>query len=216
MAFFTNYSELQATLLTWSDRPNIDPQEIISLAEAGLNRELETVETEATLAGAVSSRTIDTSSYTIVNPKRLWLTDLSSGDEEGVAKQAPGSFPLTDDNDKPTKFSWDDDTLTFNCPLDQAYSFRLRYEGRFALSDAVSTNELLTNHPDVYLGACMLWGGLKTQNDELVTRYANLLFNFVAKTRREQAQKKRGQLQPDPSIVRLTMGERSGWYDGTN
>ena len=39
-------------------------------------------------------------------------------------------------------------------------AFLFRYRQKFALSDAVPTNWLLTNHPDIYLAAVLVWSGL--------------------------------------------------------
>ena len=48
--------------------------------------------------------------------------------------------------------------LKLDRPCDQAYAFRFHYRQRFALSDSATTNWLLTNHPDIYLAACLMWG----------------------------------------------------------
>jgi hypothetical protein len=216
----TTYTELQTAISNWMDRSDIGgadegsnttAKEIISLAEAGLNRELEAVEADATLTGTIGSRSIDISSYSVIEGIALFI--LREGDEYRLTQKAEGSFPQTTDEDEPSIWALDGDNIDFNCELDEAYTFRFRYRGRFALSDSASTNDLLTNHPDVYLGACLVWGGLYIQSDGVAARWESALNRFVARTRNHLAQRKRGTLTVDPSIARLRANRR-GFYNG--
>lgn len=45
---------------------------------------------------------------------------------------------------------------------------------KFALSDAAPTNWLLTNFPDVYLAAVLVWSGLFTKNDADLQKWSSI------------------------------------------
>ena len=213
----STYSELQTAITDWMDRADLsgNAEDFITLAEASLNRELEAVEADVTLTGTASSRTIDISAYNVIEGINLWLTDPDGEDEEiRLTPKAAGTFPQTSDTQQPEIWALDGDYITFDSLLDQAYTFRFRYQGRFALSDASPTNDLLTNHPDVYLAACIVWGGLYTKDQSSIQVYATALDSFIKKTKTHLAQRKRSQLTVDPTLS-LIRSNRRGYYDGT-
>jgi hypothetical protein len=200
---FTSYSELQDAIATWMIREDFTTatkKDVITLAEARLNRELETVETNVTLTGTANSRTIDVSAYNIIEPMALYFTD-DDGDEKRVALKPPGEFAYIDDIGRPTFATLVGDSMTFDRPLDSAYSMRFHYRGRFALSDSATTNALLDDHPDVYLAACLMWGGIRIRDKDVAASMNALLDKYITETKSHQAQRKRGVLRVDPAIL---------------
>lgn len=199
------FDDLKAAVTRWSARSDVagDAEDFIMLGEAGLNRELQAVETEATLTGIIGSRSIDISAHSVVRPRSLFLTYPDIGDEVQLTPKADGTFPYIDDNGEPELWSVDGDNIKFDRPLDQEYSFRFEFSQRFALSDAAPTNWLLTNHPDVYLAAVLIWGGLFTRNDTVGSRWAAVLNTGVPSVRGAIAQKKRALLTVDPALSRM-------------
>lgn len=210
----STYTELKSAITDYMEREELSgkAEEWISLAEARLNRKLEVVETDVTLTGTAASRQIDISSYSVIEGVALFLND--DGDELELTKRPEGSYPQTDDQDEPEIWSIDGDYINFDCKLDQAYTFRFRYVGRFALTDAAPTNSLLTNHPDIYLMACIAWGGLYTQNSDLVIGYKALLDEFIVETQVHLSKKKRGVLTVDPALSSIGKTYYGTW-DGT-
>ncbi|WP_336057368.1 phage adaptor protein [Nitratireductor sp. CH_MIT9313-5] len=211
----TTYSELQTAVSNWMARSDVsgEAEDFISLAEAHLNREISAVETDATITGTTGSRSIDISSLSLKTPIALFLVDPSSSDEVMLTQKADGTFPYRDTAGEPRYWAIDGDNIDFDCPLDVAYSFRLRYSQKFALSDAAPTNWLLTNHPDVYLAATLIWGGVFVQDDTLAQRFNAVLDRGIAAVQSEIAQKKRGTLVMDPMLQQV------GWrpfYDGVD
>ena len=156
------YSDLQTYVTELMAREDLlgNAADWITLAEARLNREIPAVETDVTLTGVASSRRIDVSSYSVVSPLALFLID-TDGDEIEMVRKADGTFPYTDTSDQPRFWAMDGSNIDFDCPLDTAYTFRFRIRQRYALSDLVPTNWLLTNHPDIYIAATLIWGGGK-------------------------------------------------------
>tara|TARA_R110002110_G_scaffold37601_4_gene124038 strand:- start:2595 stop:3242 length:648 start_codon:yes stop_codon:yes gene_type:complete len=209
----STYSELKTAVTEWMDRSDISgtAEDLVTLAEAKLNRKLDAVEVTATLTGTASSRNVDVSSLDIIEPMFVYIADTVGGDETEIELKAPASFPFDDTNGEPGYVSLDGDNLVFDRPLDVAYSIRFRYRGRFALSDATPTNDLLTYHPDVYLAACIMWGGVYINDAGKVQGFKSLLDEFIDEAQSHIAQRKRGILSPTPILAAL-IGNRSRGY----
>ena len=204
----STYAELKAAIGDWMDRADLsgNAADFVTLGEARLNRLLKAVEADAELTGIAGSRRIDISSLDVSEAVALWLT--SHSDDQRVVLRPDGSFPYSDASGEPgiAGLDGDNDYIDFDRPLDAAHIFRLRYRGRFALSDAAPTNRLLREHPDVYLAACLVWGGVFVKDDPQLARMAAMLDEFVAETGHELARDDRGQLGVDPLFEAVTRG----------
>ena len=199
----TNYAELKTALTTWMTRGDVASQaaDCIALGEAGLNRELSAVEVDATLTGVLDSRSIDISALAMVEPIALFLAE-TSRDEVELTPQEDGTFPYRFLSGYPRFWAIDGTNIDFDCPLDQAYPFRFRYRQRFALSDAAPTNWLLTNHPDLYLAATLVWGGVFIQDDPTASRWVSILNSALPSVKNIIAQSKRATLTVDSALMR--------------
>lgn len=131
----------------------------IGLAEAALNRKLPLREmcVNASLTGVIGSREISLPSD-YFEPYAMWLT--TYGDERELAPAIREQLPVCLSNSEPTAWAIDGSNIVFDCRCDRAHSFTFRYRKKFALSDSETTNWLLANHPDVYLAAALVWGGV--------------------------------------------------------
>lgn len=197
---FANYSELQDEILDYAERPDQSSKVagFIQLAEAKLNRELPITETDATLTGTTDSRRIDISSLSLVEPISLHI--VNNGDEEKVTKRNDGNILYLETSGRPQEWGIDGTNIDFDRPCDQAYSFRFRYQERFALSDANPTNWLLTNHPDVYLAASLAWGAAYSEGFNVSAAWQVMLEKELPSIANELRQKRRGKLQVDPAL----------------
>lgn len=212
----TNYSELKSALPTWMTRGDLAGQaaDCIALGEAGLNRELPAVELDATLTGVVNSRAIDITSQSCVAPIALFVAEAGL-DEVELTPLVDGTFPYRISSAYPRAWSMDGTNINFDCPLDTAYPFRFRYRQRFALSDAAPTNWLLTNHPDLYLAAMVVWGSVFIQDaDNSLPRWASILDSALPSVRNIIAQNKRATLLVDNGLLRRRRygGFNNGWF----
>lgn len=214
MALITDYASLQDALMSFQDRTDVPVDQAIQLAEARLNRLLKTVEVDATLTGVTSSRFIDVSALKVTRPISLFVTDPNCPDELEPVPRAAGSFAYADRTGFPSMWAMDGSNLAFNCLLDAAYSMRFRYVGRFALSDAAPTNALLTDNPDIYICAAVMWGGIFVADDAIVARYGNPLNTFIAEQKSIEEKNRRGQLTVDPSLSLTGRWSRYGYYGG--
>ena len=202
----STYAELKTAISDYMARSDLtgNTSDFITLAEARLNRLLKMVETDVTLTGTVYSRTISIASLSMVQPISLHI--VVDGDEQEVTRKNDGQMSYDDTNGQPSFFAIDGTNIDFDRPLDQAYSFRFRYQGRFALSNDAPTNKLLTENPDVYLAASIVWGSVFIKDAGQASGFKSLLDEFIMETKNILSQSKRGQLTVDHALTRLPYG----------
>jgi hypothetical protein len=207
----STYAELKTALQNFSYRSDTDytdrSAEFVALGEAWLNRELDAIETDADLTGVVDSRELDLSALAMTTPLSLFILD-STGNETKLTEKTDGDFAYSATSGTPRYWAYDSggDHIDFDCPLSSAYEFRLHYIQRFALSDAVTTNWLLADHPDVYLAACMVWGCAFLQaftgdGGANVQNYQTVLDSALPKLKRLISRNRTGLLSVDPGLL---------------
>lgn len=207
----TTYSELKTAISEWMDRTDLTDEklaDIISLGEAGLNRELELLETDATITGTASSREIDVTSLSVREPISLFIN--YQAQEYELLKKPEGSFPYTNNVQEPRIWTMDGETIKFDCLLDAAYSFRFRYTSWFSLSDATPTNWLLNKYPDLYLSASIAWGAKFVADDGTRARYAIDAAAMIQSINWLESKKNKGSLNVDPALSIIK--RRYGFY----
>lgn len=198
----STYDELKAAVTDWMARSDLsgNAADFIALAEARLNRELDAVEATATLTGTEASRVVSIAALGIVELHACYVS-VSGGDDDNVPVIDPAMMAYQNDAGAPGYVCIDGDNLVFDRPMDAAYSVRIRYRGRIGLSDSVPTNDILTYHPDVYLAASILWGGVYIKSGEEVVGWKALLDEFLSEAKNTISQRKRAVLRPDNAIT---------------
>lgn len=195
----TNYSELKSAISDFMARTDLtgNVADFISLGEARLNRLLGPVGTTATLTGSIGAQTLSISSLSVHEPQSLYYRQ---GETEYFLVPRPlGTFSTTTIQGSPSIWAIEADTISLDRPMIEAYTFRFVYLGRFALSDAAPTNEFLTNNPDLYLAASIVWGCTYTK-DPAIAMWKQALDEFTQEVANDNARKKRGQLTVDPAL----------------
>lgn len=195
----TNYTELKAAISDWMARSDLSGNvaDFITLGEARLNRLLGQVATTATLTGSIGAQTLNISSLSVQEPQDLYYTQ---GETEWcLVPRALGTFTTSSIQGQPSMWAIEANTISLDRPMIEAYSFRFIYLGRFALSDAAPTNEFLTNNPDLYLAAAIVWGSAYTK-DASIQMWKGMLDEFTAEVANENSRKKRSQLTVDPAL----------------
>jgi hypothetical protein len=202
----STYAELQTAVQAFMERNDIagDVPTFISLAEARLNRLLPMVETDVILTGTAGSREISVAALKIVAPIVLKLIDF--GNEYDFTPRPPGAFNNVDTTGYPHFWSLDNDKIKLDRQLDQPYRFRFRYQGRFGLSDTVTSNKLLLDHPDVYLAATLVWGGAFVRDAQLAAPYQSLVNEFIEETKTLLNRAKPAVLTVDPMFTSAGRG----------
>jgi hypothetical protein len=180
----------------------------LTLAEGRLNRELGPVETNASLTGAVDSRSLDTSALSMVEPVALFMAASGSEDEVKLQPQGPANMAYVDTSGQPRQWTLDsDDAIKLDRPCDSAYAFRFRYRQRFALTSLVTTNWLLENHPDIYLAALLMWGCGYLESWSNGSVWKGILDTELPKVAHTLAKGRKGTLRVDPGLADI--GRRS-------
>lgn len=209
----TSYSELKAAIPEWAERndySDVELSEFVQLAEARLNREIKETEATADLTGTVSVRTIDISPLPFIAPVSLKIMDSPMWQERDIDLKSIGEMNFYEGNRYPQFYTVTPSVITFNALLDQPYEFRFIYRARFALSDSAPTNALLTDHPDIYLAAVLVWSGIKVSNERLAM-WKSVLEEGIPEVKNVLAQSRRGVLTPDPMFSRTSRPGIAGW-----
>lgn len=163
----TTYAELQTALADWSHRTDLTARlpDFIRLAESGFNSILQArvQEVDTDLVAVIDSRYIALPSN-FYEARFLWITEWEPRDE--VIFKLPeqlivGSLIATG---SPEHYTIDGTNLAFDYVADKPYTFTFRHTVAFALSDSMTTNWLLTTHPDLYLNAAMVQLAIYTQD----------------------------------------------------
>lgn len=206
----STYDELKASAASWMERTDMTVVivDCVTLAEAKLNRELGPVEIDASLTGTVDSRELDISTLSLVEPIELWMASSGSEDEVALQQQSPSTMAYVDTSGQPSQWAMaTTSALKLDRPCDQAYDFRFRYRQRFALSDSATTNWLLTNHPDIYLAACLMWGAGYQESFPNGAVWKSILDEELPRVAHTLAKQRKGTLRVDPGLADI--GRRS-------
>ena len=197
----TNYTELLAAVSDWMDRDMTGKApECVSLAEARLNRELGFVASTAVLSTVEGSNSISLSGITYSKPVSLYVT--VNGEERFIQPVALGTVAETEIPGVPSSWAPQTGSLRFDCPANAAYPARFTYEGKIQLSESVETNEILSDYPDLYLSASIVWGNVYVRNAEQAAIFKGMLEESLQEAKRNLAQRKRGTLFVDPMFAR--------------
>ncbi len=207
----STYAGLQAAVIEIMERTGdaafaANVPAAVKLAEAKLNRKLGAIESDATLTGTIDSRVVSISSLSIVQPVALFLARAGQNEAE-LDPMAPENLPYASGSSVPRYYAINGSTITFDRPLLEAYPFRFRYREKLALA-TTSPNWLLTNHPDVYLAATMVWGFNFQEDKENFPLWKGLLEEAIPEIKHTLSQSKRGTLVVPPQF---NMGNRRAY-----
>lgn len=215
----TTYAELQAAAASWlirSDQTARIP-DFIALAETRLNRvlRLRRAELDGPLTGVPASRFIplpadydEALTCWILYPTGTEAQELRFVDP---AKLDPSTIAGT-----PRGWTIDGTNLGFERPCDQAYAFTLRYLAKLALSEAIPTNALLTDYPDVYLFATLAEAGAALRDNDFTVMYEGKLDRAIKEINAKDARSRAQQtLSTEPGqLQRMTRASGFSIYRG--
>ena len=167
------FAELKTAAANWLDRSDLTDRipEFISLAEARFNRvlrirDMETVSTAiSTVAGtreySLPTRFVQMREFHLSTDP---ITPLSYITPEMMSRMWAGST-----TGKPQVFTIIADNVRLGPSPDVVYTTSMHYYQAFAaLSDSATTNDMLTNNPDVYLYGTLLEAEPFIMNDARV------------------------------------------------
>ena len=167
------FAQLKTAAANWLDRSDLTDRipEFIALAEARFNRvlrirDMETVSTAISTAAGTREYDLPTR---FVQMKEFHLstdpiTPLAYITPEMMSRMQAGSS-----KSKPQVFTIIADKVRLGPNPDAVYTTSMLYYQAFAaLSDSATTNDMLTNNPDVYLYGTLLEAEPFIMNDERV------------------------------------------------
>jgi len=179
------FAQLKTAAANWLDRSDLTDRipEFIALAEARFNRELRTRDME-TVSTAIST-VAGTREYSLptgfVQMKEFHLstdplTPLAYITPEMMTRLWAGSAQA-----KPQVFTIIADNVRLGPAPDAVYTTSMLYYKTFtALSDSATTNDMLTNNPDVYLYGTLLEAEPFIMNDQRIQVWLGAFDRAVA------------------------------------
>lgn len=154
-----NYTDLLASVASWMNRTDLTAviPDFVTIAESRIARDLrirkqlvtDTLTTSTTTrAVTLPSDWLEFSSLTIDGTPSTILQAVTT-------EHLNANYPEGGWSGKPIVFATEGDSVLFGPLPDAAYTVNIEYFARFASLATDSTNWLMTNHPKVYLSACM-------------------------------------------------------------
>lgn len=172
-----NLTELQASLAGWLHRSDVNTtatgagvdnivDDWIALfeAEANATLRLRVMESQEALVTVAGSRYVALPA-TYLEPielRILWQSGITPQILRYVPAEQLDQSPVTS---RPINWAIDGTNIAFDCVADAAYPLGFRMLKRFGLTDALPTNWLLTNYPNVYLYGCLRHSSLYLMQD---------------------------------------------------
>lgn len=183
----SDYADLQDAIYKWLLRENSDlvvttaqVKRFISLCEAELNRELKI-------------RSLQDSSDLVTVEDQDFIT-LPSGFKRMISFGFVGQPQNIEfvgtlnemrtrygkDKARPEAFLIAGNRIKFNCPADAAHDMSIDYYKKItALSDANTTNDILTDYPDAYLYGALKQAQLQIGNEKKLIAYGTSFTGIV-------------------------------------
>ena len=148
----STYAGLQTAIASRMKRQDLAASipDYIALAEVRIRALIDphAYETTVTVVATPSSDTIALPTD-FKNPVALWIADITP--QQQLDQLLPETLPYSTVPTRPLYWCVDGSNIRFPNPCDSAYPFKLRYQQTFALSNTVTTNEVLQKYPDIYL-----------------------------------------------------------------
>lgn len=202
----SNYSELQTAVANWLHRDDLSARvpEFIQMGEGVLNRKLRTVdmETRATTTTGTTSRFLALPTG-FVEMHSMWIQDPAQEILYLAPRKLREYVASETDTGTPTNFTIKDE-IEFNCIPVSAYTLEQHYFKQYDLATD-TTNWLLTNHPELYLHACLATAALFARDMELYSTMAGLRDQGISEVNHLESRKRGGgmaYLRVDDALAR--------------
>lgn len=197
----TNYDELQKELVDWSHRSDLGTKlaDFIQLAENAMYSNDQEV---------LTTRSMETISTALTAGQYLSLPDnfesarsvrLVTSDNGGYLKfQAPEQMRKQVAGGRPSFFTIIGNEIQFDRTPDSEYTIEIQYFRKATpLSDTNLTNEILTNHPSIYLFGALTALFSYSQDTEQQVKYGQMFFGAIKGANKAD---KKGRYGPAPSM----------------
>lgn len=207
-----NYTELQTAVSSWSHRSVDEVVDFIALAERRINSKLNSrmAEVESTLTGVVDSRYIALPAL-FIHPLALWRDYPIGTRTEIIYATAEVMGSTVNSVGFPDFYTIDGSNIAFEMPNIEAFSYIFRYKKLYNIA-STTTNDVLTNYPDVYLFGALVESSMFARDFDMVDRWEARFQEAMNNALISESQNKANTtLFFDPAI---TSGQRHNIYDG--
>lgn len=179
-----SYTDLLASVATWMNRTDLTAviPDFVTIVESKLSRDLR-------LRKQVTSTTLSTLTTTrAVALPTDWLefenVSIAGSPETAcqyvTIEHMDAKYPESGSSARPFVYTIEADNILFGPTPDAVYTVNVLYYARFPGLAANSTNWLLTNHPNLYLYACLREGSFFIKDEEAAVRWDSLYKQEVA------------------------------------
>ena len=163
-----NYSDLLASVASWMNRTDLAAviPDFVTISESKIAKELRLRQqiTTASIVASVSTRSA------ALPTDWLELENISvSGTPDTplqyvTIEHMDAKYPEAGWSSRPFVYTIEGDNVILGPTPDSAYTIDILYYARFPTLATASTNWLMTNHPNVYLYACLREGAFFTKD----------------------------------------------------
>jgi len=197
----TNYDELQKEIIDWSHRGDLGTKipDFITLAENAMysnDQEVLTVRSMETVSTAATA-----GQYVQLPPnfESARSVRLVTGDNGGELRfQAPEQMRKQVSTGRPNFFTIVGNEIQLDRVPDSEYTLEIQYYRKATpLSDSNQTNDILTNHPSIYLFGALVALFSYSLDIEQQSKYTRM---FISAIKGANKADKRGRYGPAPSM----------------
>jgi len=194
---FANYADLKQAIEVFSHRTDISNvvDDLIDLTENDIDKKLKLRNNELRATASASSRFLALPDR-FLEMRRLSLINGST--TKDIEYRSPESMRVSSTSGEPRFF-----TITSQIEFDKApsttYTIEMSYYARLeALSSSNTTNDVLTDYPDLYLYGTLMHLSIWERDIKQAQLYKSLFDEQIAQA---NAQERRGRYGPAPTIA---------------
>lgn len=178
-----NYADLLASVAAWLNRTDLAAviPDFVTMAEARISRDLllrkQVITSMLTTVGGTRGVNLPADWLAFENVSLLTTpeTQLTYAPVEHLDVVYPNNGTVG----KPSLFTIEGDQILFAPTPDGIYTVNILYFARFSALTTASTNWLMTNHPSIYLYACLKQGYLYVKDQSSAAEYEGLYNNAM-------------------------------------
>ena len=197
----TNYDELQKEIIDWSHRGDLGVKipDFITLTENIMysnDQEVLTVRSMETISTALTAGQYLSLPDDFESARSVRLVTDDNGGE--LKFQAPEQMRKQVSTGRPNFFTIVGNEIQFDRAPDSEYTIEIQYYRKATpLSDENLTNDILTNHPSIYLYGSLAQVFAYAQDDQQVVKYTQL---FISAIKGANKADKKGRYGPAPTL----------------
>tara|TARA_R110000772_G_scaffold264034_1_gene384199 strand:+ start:294 stop:920 length:627 start_codon:yes stop_codon:yes gene_type:complete len=197
----TNFDELYKSIVDWSHRGDLGVKipDFISLTENAMysnDAEVLTVRSMETISTALTAGQYLSLPDNFESARSVRLVTDGGGGE--LRFQAPEQMRKRVAGGRPSFFSVVGNEIQFDRVPDSEYTIEIQYYRKATpLTEANQTNDILTNHPNIYLYGALAQAFSYSQDDQQAGKYVQL---FIGAIKGANKADKKGRYGPAPAM----------------